>query len=262
MPSDFRLKLARARTHLDQWHALADDWMENHTRFHRDADFIVKASADPIPAEPFAVVLGDAIQNMRNTLDHIAYQLAAKYTNPLPEEMARDSQFPVVGDVSKKGANGKGPEMFKSQGNLIAGVHPSAKRVIETLQPFQRGPKFASHPLWKLTTLSNIDKHRVVHLVTTASMGVQFKVEKVPLPKTVPEIWRNLHVYSEGLVTQDTPIGKIEFQPGMEETGYLTWRPTFYISREDAVGEDVTKLLDDIYGYITTDVVPPLEPYL
>src|SRR5687767_12066270 len=83
---------------------------------------ILKASADAVPADPVSLVVGEIIQSLRSGLDHIAFQLAAKHTNPLPDNIAEDSQFPIIGDKNRKGVSGSGPAMFINQTKCLAGV--------------------------------------------------------------------------------------------------------------------------------------------
>src|SRR5437667_11229671 len=105
------------------------------------------------------------------------------FTNPLHDDVAHDSQFPIVGDENRKGASGKGPEMFKGQTNRIRGIDPKAQAIIEGLQPYQTGAAWRRHPLWLLTELSNLDKHRLLHVTSTAFSGIHIE------PPPIEDFW-------------------------------------------------------------------------
>jgi len=161
------LKFQRGRHHLNDLRSLTERWFNgNHhsARFEvnpTDAgELLIRASVDPIPTDPFSLVISDVIQNFRGCLEHLAYALTAAFTKPLPEDVARDSQFPIIGDVDRKGNTGQGATLFQSQSKCVRGMHPAAQLVIEGVQPYHRGNAFRNEPLWKLGALSNTDKHR------------------------------------------------------------------------------------------------------
>lgn len=58
---------------------------------------------------------------------------------------------------------------------MLKGVSSKAAALIETLQPYSTGEKALS-PLWHLNPLSNIDKHRTLHLTggTVQSFNFEF----------------------------------------------------------------------------------------
>jgi hypothetical protein len=49
---------------------------------------------EPISAD-FAVLVGDAIRNLRSSLDQVAYQLAVQHSGPLTEDAERMTQLPI-----------------------------------------------------------------------------------------------------------------------------------------------------------------------
>src|SRR5262245_31389269 len=136
------LKYHRASKHLKDLESNFRHWVnDGHYTQWLELDpsasdyLLVKASAEEIPANPFSLLIGDVVQNFRNALDHLAFALASAYTKPLPEEFQRDSQFPIVGDMDRKGNTGQGSVVFQSVRKSIAGIDPSAQTVIEGLQP-------------------------------------------------------------------------------------------------------------------------------
>ena len=49
---------------------------------------------EPISAD-FAVLVGDAIRNLRSSLNQVAYQLAAQHSGPLTEDAERMTKLPI-----------------------------------------------------------------------------------------------------------------------------------------------------------------------
>lgn len=111
------------------------------------------------PNARWGVLAGDCVQNLRAALDHAAFQLVPERTR---SSYADNITFPIFDDFEK----------FKAwktkQANWIGTVHQDAVAVIDSLQP---GGTLSPHDhmLWKLYRLSNIDKHRTVHV---AALGI------------------------------------------------------------------------------------------
>src|SRR4051794_2741325 len=116
--SDHRLKLARARKHLEDLGDEVGRWLDgsHHTvsRKHQPhrGEYVVSVKAEAVPRDPFATLIGDCLQNLRSGLDHLAYELAAHCTVPLSDDIAEDSEFPIFGDVDRKGRSGTGHARF------------------------------------------------------------------------------------------------------------------------------------------------------
>jgi len=117
------------------------------------------------PVLEWGVLIGDVLHNLRSSLDHLAYIIGG---DPPPNEGG--SEFPIFWsrtDYRKKGA----PK--------IVGACDHAQAVIEDLQPYHRGDEARAkrHPLWFLHELYNVDKHRLVHVVTSAIDTVEYGVD-------------------------------------------------------------------------------------
>lgn len=209
----------------------------------------------------FPLLLSEALHNLRSSLDHLAYALATAYTNPLPSDIADASQFPIVGDVNRKGESGQGPKMFASQASRIRGIHPTAQQVIEGLQPYKKGKEFDNHPLWHLNRLSNLDKHRLPLVCAAARAGFtwarrsdeNFEFGGAPY-----------NVYG-GILEGEAVIARLPLRAGDRSRPMrVHFSPMLYVAFADGFlkGQDVATVLDEIYTYITDDVLPGLSPYL
>ncbi len=110
------------------------------------------------PDAHWGVLIGDCLQNLRAALDHAAFQLA---TEPTRSSEADNITFPIFDDAKKF-------EAWKKKQAWISAIDPQAVSIIDSLQP---SGTLASHEhiLWMLYRLSNIDKHRTVHI---AALGI------------------------------------------------------------------------------------------
>jgi hypothetical protein len=104
-----------------------------------------------LPTSEWSVVVGDCVQNFRAALDHMAWHLSVRERGAHPTRI----EFPIFGDQA---------QYQRDAPRKVAGVPTAATKIIESLQPFHRGPAFAEHPLWKLHELATIDKHRRFHI--------------------------------------------------------------------------------------------------
>jgi hypothetical protein len=118
--------------------------------------------ADPIPVD-WAVILGEAIHDLRSALDQVVYWLTVDWTRkPL-----KGSAFPVCTSTAT----------FASARRKIRGIGPGPQAFIEALQPYpQRYRRFYCRDLRTVHDLWNHDKHRLVHL-----WGLRFRYPNLRL---------------------------------------------------------------------------------
>lgn len=276
MADSFMLKVNRAVAHLDQLSRQVETWLtERHYTcwLERDAEdhshSILKVEAEPVPADPFSLLIGDVVQNLRNGLDHLAFQLATTFSKQLPGKLARQSQFLIIGDANRDGQLGCGAAEFERQRKMrIGGMDPEAQAVVENFQPYKLERNFDIHPLWQLAELSNSDKHRILHVGRICSGGVKLIVDKLPMvngrpvsPFTVGEV----RVFSAGILEGETGIARLPFPLTDSERHFDTpFEPAFDIVFADGLvaRQTVTVVLMRIYEYIVREVVPALQPFL
>lgn len=157
----FEIKLARAKEHI----ASLDEFIQE---FFQDEPYAIRreiiedglihilywSKYIPVP-ERLGVLAGDAIHNLRSSLDHFAMTLSQEgsiaQTKTLTSCEASKIKFPIC--LSK-------PDFDKKikQGYLLNAPSKGIS-YIERFQPFTLAyPK--QHWLWHLSRLDNIDKHR------------------------------------------------------------------------------------------------------
>jgi hypothetical protein len=177
-------KIARADEHFRRLHAEMSAWdarrpwrlvPEIHDKgrkhFHR-LRFL-----EPVPID-WAVILGEAIHDLRSALDQAIYWLTVDWTgSELPL-----SSFPVYRRRSnfyqrtKKGIWSSSGGMYK-----IRGIGPGPQAFVEALQPYpQRYRRFYCRDLRTVHDLWNQDKHRLVHL-----WGLRFREPQLRLSKYI-----------------------------------------------------------------------------
>jgi hypothetical protein len=99
---------------------------------------------------------GDAIHNLRSTLDHLARALV-EATDVLFDE--EKTSFPI-GDFAKD---------YKSLARAkVKGLRKPCLEILDGIQPYKDG---SSHQLWQLNKLDVIDKHRMLVAVATVKTG-------------------------------------------------------------------------------------------
>lgn len=278
---DHELKLLRAYHHLQDLDAKQAAWLDTELAGvvtepdpEHSGYFMVKVTATRPPADPFGLIIGDCVQNMRSALDQLAFTLASAYTIPLPDDIAQDSQFPIFGDEDRKGRPGAGPRLFSSnRGRMIRGIDPAAQTIIEGLQPYHRGQDFRTHPLWILRELSNIDKHRLIHPIVAAFKGVMMDLSEtgrfvVPTARAgAPGDPLQMDVF-ESIVEGETIVARVNTRFAEEDDEMkVNFNVPLRILLEEAApgnwpGESVVDNLAVVYNFICTDILPPLSKYL
>jgi hypothetical protein len=161
------LKLQRADRHLAEFRNVVSDYFASRPLALTqglDAEasqWVVYAKLDrELPAE-VGTVVGDIAHNLRSALDGLVWQLARLQT----EEPGR-TQFPIFRDSDAFARDGR--RMIKD----LADEHAA---FIERLQPYHRDDIYTD-PLFILNRLSNVDKHRHIHLAETALTGASLRI--------------------------------------------------------------------------------------
>ena len=162
-----RRKLERAKHHIKN--IIADEkcfLASCGYRFRRDHQgdplwLILTVEEVNLPQVPeqFSIVAGEAIYQLRTTLDHLLFELIRSQEH-VP---TKDNSWPIM-----------------TQENMLVferktrGVSASARRLIESLQPYQMGDRYKEHTLWRLRKLNDWDKHNfVVRTFLAAHHGIE-----------------------------------------------------------------------------------------
>jgi hypothetical protein len=127
------------------------------------------ASARVVPVK-IALIAGDAIQNLRSSLDHLAWHLVdigqANLPAPLTESERKRIGFPITDTDSPA-------EYEASRRRKVKGMTQAAIDAIDKTKPYKGG----NDALWKLSQLNNIDKHRL--LITVGAHLAHFAMPTI-----------------------------------------------------------------------------------
>lgn len=175
-------KTTRARQHIEQIHTMCEAYVASNpyrVTATRDAGtrrlHYVVAQVPPLNADvPLAI--GDALHNLRSALDHTAYQIVLKSTNGKGPPVKKGGPFqniyfPIVESEDRL------KEAFDKR---MAGAPVDVWKILGDIKPYKGG----NDPLWRLSRLNNIDKHRL--LLTSGSLSGGFNVG--------PQIAKMLHL--------------------------------------------------------------------
>ncbi len=134
-------KLARAVEHFKalekevrSW-ATGDPYSIAGERKHDGETVLSIESVNNPPPRYWSSLVGDCLYNLRSTLDHLVYELALAYNGgqPLPDDVAKDLEFPIFGTRRMKDGERK---------RKIGALSPAAQAVIEGMQPHRYGERY------------------------------------------------------------------------------------------------------------------------
>jgi hypothetical protein len=188
MPADLdgvRRKLARARSKLDALSTGVAAYMDPPpfeiavaAQGNRQA-IICRISRDP--DESWADEMAEIAYQARSALDVLVPQLVID-NGGTPGR----TQFPIFvkrDDYMSKGRGGK-----SNRDRMLDGVAPRHRRLIDDVQPFQRGRGAERDPLAVLATISKRDKHNDVYVCVAAIGNPTIKLIRPQLPPPDREI--------------------------------------------------------------------------
>lgn len=112
----------------------------------------VTPTPDTIP-----LIIGDVLSNLRAALDHVAWQLAIVFSDDDPIPGNNGTRFPIWWED---------PDNKRARPLLKPFTCKAVEAFLDGLQPYHRKPPQA-HPLFVINDLVNIDKHRVLPVITT-----------------------------------------------------------------------------------------------
>jgi hypothetical protein len=252
-------RLDRALYHLKNFKAERAAWRETGPHgFWTELDDerakkVIWARVIKPPPVSLSLIAGDCIHNLRAALDHLAYELAVRHhgSSPLPDPFDRRSEFPIFGDRKWTTSQHR---------NKIGCIHPRAQAIIKRLQPYNRGNRFRSHPLWQLNALEVMDKHRLPHVVTLNNVSA--------LSFFDPEgIGTNQVETLSGYFDSSARIAEY---PAFDSTGaevHVHFTAAFDVCFSRGVpdllmGKSIVGTLEGFCRYITNEVFQPLQEFL
>ena len=206
----------------------------------------------PTPPE-WGVLIGDCAHNLRSALDHIAYGLARPhfYPDPVPTTV----QFPIFrwrwwyrGERGRRGA-----------ASQMRGFPRGARTAVEQLQPYHHWKWPETWLLWQLAEISNVDKHRLLHVTNVSAIGTRLSFEPVGASVIEQEV-------IPGPIKDGAILARLKFGP--RNPRYVKVNAEIAAlemfdegSPESIQGHRVTGTLGAISNFIRDEVIPRFERF-
>jgi hypothetical protein len=153
-------KIKRADHNIDRLNQLITSFLDVYGRnFGQEmndhaTEYIYSVNSPPLPPLDFRVRIGEIISHLRSSLDHLVWALVLqRHKSPTFRVI-----FPICEDIAKY--------RRAIKDGAIQGVSGSAQAIIERLQPYHR-TRPASHPLAILHNFNNVDKHKLLLVVSS-----------------------------------------------------------------------------------------------
>jgi hypothetical protein len=259
-----RPKLNRARDHLE---VLSDElaaftagepYRVAHEPNADGSEHVFRAQVRKEPPAFLSVIIGDALQNMRSTLEHLAWgltPLSTRQTSP------RSISFPIY---TKESAFFQTDRKTASGCATNSGMHkiwtmpPKVQAAIEQLQPYKTGHDH----LFLLNELARVDRHQSLRLIGAFSDRYEESWRKRGERNFGVDLSVIRHATAIlGPFEDSTKVGDYAFsEPEMEVNLKLT---PFVAFRDEgsAKGRHVLRTLTDIRRHIESAVIPKLEGF-
>ncbi|MFN2375959.1 MAG: hypothetical protein ABR538_05455 [Candidatus Binatia bacterium] len=210
---------------------------------------------DPVPPETLSPVIGDVLQNLRASLDHLSLELATAFSGRLSKKQERNTTFPIHRNEG---------EFRKQTAALLGLIGSEAGDVIQRLQPLytrpDKGPQWDL--LWQLQELAVADRHESLALVNTV-VG-RWTIEAIlPADMDPAGAWFRTGTPPKGRA----PIARLPLLPvGTEDAVMKKVTASLDVALSDPpsppAGDPIHEVLLDISQYIQTRVFAVLERML
>ena len=262
IPKGARLKLGRARRHIQElvgvindYHA-KDPYVSRLERGDEEREYVLRSYFTREPPEELPVIIGDCLQNMRMSLEHVVWALARQERGRDPGHTA----FPIC----------KTREEFERRSNRdIKHLPERARLVIGSLQPYiTDGRSPDSAPLAQLNEYANVDRHRQLSVIYADSdLYVDYHIGRRLKDGTFVPFGREDNTVVDLGITSGALVhgGELmRFKLTREvpdlEVSYNTPHHIAFGKQYISLGP-APEALERMHDYITTMVLPNLAPY-
>jgi len=165
------LKLIRATEHLKIVYAKGGAYP------YTQSDVLINESNDEKTFIELAVIIGEFLYQLRSILDHLAFDLVELNVSriQLPRKWREHCQFPLIEKIPTTGNPAvprTGIDLYKAIAKNLPGIPQNALTFIECVQPYHRTDRIPALRLWWIKELSNIDKHRHLHLIRRKNIRI------------------------------------------------------------------------------------------
>ena len=230
-----KIKIDRAIEHIGELHRELVKYYESkpyEIRTKRNPEtrrlIYFLSRVDEVPNR-IAAVTGDAVQNLRSALDHLAQQLWL-VNNPGRSHSRRVS-FPFAEDLNS---------FEKTSLERISGIRGDALKEFRRIEPFKGGK---GNELYILSQLSNVDKHRVLITALTqfhsldvggdlqrnfVKLSSEIQIPKIELflkPSDISPVKVGTELFIDLPDSEENPERQFRFQLALYEPGIIEGKP-------------------------------------
>lgn len=266
-PEGVRLKLARARQHLEELRVEIDAFFQSPPfryvlyKDESELNYVLMGYLTHWLSEMVPLIIGDCLQNMRVALDHLAWVLAES----TGEEPPHHTSFPIyLNPDAFHERNKAGKATGRSGLRRIEAIPDEAQTIIEKLQPYHDDDP-DTHPLWILNEYSRIDRHRTLSVMYALSdyESIDFGTldgsgNFVRLPD---DMVTHLGL-SGGALYHDTELARFTLKEPVPDLQVKYESPPYiaFGQRYISIG-DPLEVLNDIHGHIEQTVLPEFAKF-
>jgi hypothetical protein len=205
--------------------------------------------SSPVPIDA-PLVMGDLLHNVRSSLDSLVFALSERGKgSPLVGDELRVPQFPITASDGQWASESVRRLKF---------VPAEACALIYEMQPYRDTYDVEGvHPLQKLADLSNVDKHRRLHVLSQAPRIGMLRSTDVPVP--LPEwTWR------PGPIADGDEVCRLRFDRpiALQPDAFL---PTFALCLAESDGTegwDLSEIALRLIAWVRHRVLKQFEPFL
>lgn len=261
-----RLKLLQARKHLetlgDELAAFdaGDPYRIIHEPNADGSEHIFKTQVLKQPSPLLSSIIGDALQNMRSALEHLAWGLAFKDKGSEP---SRSTSFPIYRSSAafwewskKRGAYSPGSGAHK----ITEITRISVRTAIEELQPYKTG----KDELYILNELARVDRHQSLRVIGGTNCTVTQGWRKVGTrdPFIFDASMLGTTKVNVGSILEDEAVvGDFRFNQPEVEVYFDFPRYVAFLDAGPATGMHALSTLTNVRRHIERVVVPKLERF-
>lgn len=175
---DIRRKLERAESHLSALHESIQGFRVernyafiNHTEAEGEGQWL--STWDVRRTKPFdpiwPILAGEILYHLNSCLDHLAWELASVKSFPQRPDRVTFPIYTRRQDFWKPGDPKKCERFRRGSGAWrLQRIPGAARQHVLDVQPYKHGDGAPDHPLWHLFELSNQDKHKALHVASSA----------------------------------------------------------------------------------------------
>lgn len=246
------IKYDWAKQHIKNLESAVDRFRQaNANAIGRKYDFeagevIFYVAYAPVVPDDLRLMLGDALHNLRSTLDHLACALVSAAD---PTNDCSHTSFPIFDTA----------EAYQSTSrSKVPGLRQPLYQILDAIQPYSNG---LGHNLWKLHRLDIVDKHRLLlsiaavpvansrnpdikgGLGAAASYFQQLMFAGVNLAVIPMEAGCEL---GRAPISQEHDYVRFAFDVAINEPNILEGMPTFLFLR--IVAEDIRVIVSNFAG--------------